>query len=167
MLKKLSKHLGILFFMLLPFGTGVSHAQNAIKIIESGGREIIYDLSTRPKVTFEKHELWLTASDIQVIYPMSPETPLRLEFVDADESEETANVDENSIAAPYYKVNGESVEVFNHSAGAMVYVFDMNGTVVGESRTDSEGYAAVSIQALPQGVYAVKAETTTFKIFKK
>jgi hypothetical protein len=120
-----------------------------------------YMLAERPQVRFEGANLRVVSAKADVTYRLSD--ILRFTY----EKRSVTGVSELQAepAAVDYE-DGELV-ISGLKAGAAVGVYSLDGKLVRQLTARHAGTYRLSLAALPQGVYIVKADNITYKIMKR
>lgn len=120
-----------------------------------------YMLAERPQVRFEGANLRVVSAKADVTYRLSD--ILRFTY----EKRSVTGVSE--LQAEHAAVDYEDGElvISGLKAGAAVGVYSLDGKLVRQLTARHAGTYRLSLAALPQGVYIVKADNITYKIMKR
>ena len=120
-----------------------------------------YMLAEKPEVRFEGLNLRVVSAKADVTYKLAD--ILRFTY----EKRSVTGVSElrdNPAAVDYQ--DGQLV-ISGIKAGAVVGVYSLDGKLVQQLKAQKSGTYRLSLSALPQGVYIVKADNATYKIMKR
>lgn len=160
MLNFLGRKSCILGLLFLCSGLAAS-AQNSVKMIESNGKETIFQLAENPKVSISDKNLLIETSNDKVTCAIGE--GVRFQFLLADAGVGEVSADNT----PVFKISQVAVEASGITASSPVTVYDMAGKIVKATQSDSNGCATVNISDLPAGVYIFKTIDKNFKFYKK
>lgn len=123
--------------------------------------KVAYILSEKPKVTFTKTDLVITANGIRVSYALENMARFTYEL-----SEITAirnlETDEKS-----FKLEGESLLFSALKTNSTIAIYALNGTLVMKKNMRKSGEYALPLSNLTPGVYMVNVNGLTYKIAKR
>lgn len=148
----------VAIFSMFQFASAAEAGDNLI-ISTKDGQQVTYLLSTRPVVTFEGTDLVLKTTEVTVKYPLADIEDMTFDLASGIQPVKmdqniSFTIDANHIAANGLK-NGEVLQVFS-----------LDGKVLVNATASEDGQLSVSTEALPHGVYVVKAGKKSYKIMK-
>lgn len=135
---------------------------NTLVITTKDGVQTTFLLSEKPQVKFIGENLRVVSTKTDVTYKMTD--ILRFTYL----KKSASGIDEvadNDPADVDYK-DGQLV-ISGIKAGAAVGVYSLDGKLVRQLTAHHAGTYRLSLSALPQGVYIVKADNVTYKIMKR
>ena len=121
-----------------------------------------YLLWHRPQVRFEGDNLRVVSTTADVTYKLSD--ILRFTY----ETRTVSGIRDVSQPAPELGYDADGTLVVSQlPKGANVCIYSLDGKLVGQLTAAYNGTFRISLATLPQGVYLVKADNTTYKIMKR
>ena len=135
--------------------------RNCIAIHQKDGMVLNYAFTEKPVITYSGSDLILTTGSISVQYPLH--TLRKMTIVGA---EDLTAIDEVTFPDTEFSFSDEGAKVRGEKPGTPFYVFDLKGSKVYQGVIDAEGRASIPLHTLPQGIYVVKTQSTSFKIRK-
>ena len=139
---------------------GEAISENAIAIHQIDGAIITYAFEDKPVISYTGEELVITTSSTSVQYPLAYLRKLTLE---SDWNTATA-IDDVTFPDTEFSFSDEGAKVRGEKPGTPFYVFDLKGSKVYQGVIDAEGRASIPLHTLPQGIYVVKTQSTSFKV---
>ena len=139
----------------------MTSAQNAVKMIESNGRETIFLLNQRPMVSIVGKSLEIRSASDKITCEIGE--GVSFAFTDFEE----AGVEEIDIDSPMFRVSQNLIEAFNLRPNSKVTLYDFKGNMIKSVNSDATGYVAISSSGLPKGVYVINSNVRNFKYYKK
>lgn len=134
--------------------------QNAVKIVDSVGKESYFLLDSYPSVTFDGEEVNIeTENEIVSYYGES----LLFEFCDYDNNS-VALLDESS---PCYKLTKTVLEVYNLIPHSFLKIYDSTGKTIYTIQIEGNGNASIPIENFGTGVYIISSNNSNLKFYKK
>lgn len=134
--------------------------ENVIAIHQVSGSIITYAFEDKPVIRYSGEELVINTKSISVQYPLAYLRKLTLE---GDWNMVTA-IDEIPLPDTEFSFSDEGAKVRGEKPGTPFYVFDLKGSKVYQGVIDAEGRASIPLHTLPQGIYVVKTQSTSFKV---
>lgn len=132
----------------------------ALMVQKTDGTKLYYSLPSKPVITFADGLCKIESADVSASYPMS-EVDFAT-FVDVP-----AGVGEVESGVVIDLSDPLSVRISGLKPAGAVRLFNLSGVMLRETVADGSGCAAVSLESLPQGVYVIFTNETTFKIYRK
>ena len=149
-------------FLLLLIGINIdAKAQNAVKMIEPDGKEMIFMLTDHPVITFEDNNIILKTDKETISLEKLPN--LKFEFVD----NEMNSVEGVDVKTPVFKITQTCIEALNMPAAEVINILDLSGHILVKSKSDPSGYVYLDTSGLSNGVYIVSSNVQSFKYYKK
>ncbi len=155
----------LLVFGLLTWGGLCSYAQDKVPgiIVElTNGQKIEYRLSDNPKLVFDGQTITLTADGVSVEY-----TPSELAKVTTGEVENATGIEELKSQQGDIKVEAGFARLSGFTAGEVVRVYSVGGSLVATHYVESDGSLVIPISSLPSGISIIKTNQQTIKITRK
>lgn len=135
---------------------------NSLLIFQLDGTRIAYSFDEEPVISYHGDYLVMTTAKTSVEYHLATLRKIALT------NELKASVDIDEITTPDTEISfdDEGANVQGEKPGTPFYVFDMKGMKCDEGIIDSTGKANIRLSNLPNGMYIVKTQSTSFKIRK-
>ena len=131
---------------------------------KSGGRQG-FTFEQQPVLSYDGDALVVKAGDVEASFPL--ENVARVYF--ADDVTPTTNAIEALPAGTngqLIRVGKAQADLYGYAPGTAVSVYDTAGRQLSTLKADAQGRATVTLTALPQGTYIIKANQSTLKIKK-
>lgn len=154
------KKLGALAALLLACSWS-AEAQNAVKMTQADGEEVIFLLSDTPSVSFDDDSIVVTCNDEKITCDLTG--GISFEFINFENS----SVESIESVTPVFKVNNSFIEAANLIPGSPVIISDLSGKIMYSSYIDANGYVYVTVEDYPAGVYIFNSKDKNFKFYKK
>ena len=134
-----------------------------LTIHQKDGTEASFGFSEKPVITYTDNDLIVkTATAPEMHYAL-----VTLSKISFSETPTSVIPVSEKKQAPVFRFDGYNVEISGVKADAAIVVVATDGSIVINSKADSDGCASVSIAELPEGIYVVKTDVISFKILKK
>lgn len=147
--------------VLLMAGVATAMANNALVIhLNSGETHTYVLLDEEPTISFSGDSIFVTAKSTDATYAMADVDYFNYEA-------KTVDVIANAGAGNGMSRQGNALVFNGLPAGSKVEVFATGGQLCSVVTADAQGHAEVSLSALPNGVYLIKAHNISTKITKK
>ena len=137
-------------------------AQNTLIIKQKDGQQLFYGFDKKPVIKYTEEELVLKTNDAEVYYPFS--SIAKFSFID---TETDIHDIINGSKTPEFSIEKDEVFIKGVRAGTTVYIIGLEGKIHNTFKINNEGMIFFSINALPKGVFVIKADNLTCKILKK
>lgn len=134
--------------------------QNAYVLYHKDGSVTGFSFSEKPVISYSGNELVVTTGSLTVQYPLDLLRKITVEgeLVTAD------GLDEVTLPDTEFSFSDEGAKVRGEKPGTPFYVFDLKGSKVYQGVIDAEGKTSIPLHTLPQGIYVVKTQSTSFKV---
>ena len=135
-------------------------AQNAIAVHQQDGNVVKFAFEEKPVVTYVGDCLVLTTTKTIVEYPIFLLKKISFDVEDVAEAIPEVKADAQ------FSFRGETLTISGGEPFSHVYLYHLNGTMVGRYQLDSLGYATIHVSGLIRSIYIVKTNGFTFKFRK-
>ena len=146
----------LLFFL---FAIGVM-ADPCVVVTTSSG-EAVFFLSEKPAFTYDGQTVKLSANNTLIEY--SPTDVLRVELADRTPTS-IGSVSSDRVKISY-SISDDEVKMFGCVPNEVIR--SVNGTLMTETKAQSNGEACLSISSLKSGIYVISSKQSSIKIIKK
>ncbi|MBO7202011.1 MAG: hypothetical protein J6V30_00525 [Paludibacteraceae bacterium] len=137
-------------------------AQNAVTIHQKTGETISYVFSKKPVITYTEKELELKTTDAELKILLKDVA--KFTFTDEQESVSAIQIVEKQSQL---QLKENTVCISGAKPFQKVWLIGIDGRVFASYKTDFQGSVLFSISGFNEGVYIVKTESLTCKIFKR
>lgn len=148
----------LLFFL---FAIGVM-ADPCVVVTTSSG-EAVFFLSEKPAFTYDGQTVKLSANNTLIEY--SPTDVLRVELADRTPTS-IGSVSSDRVKISY-SISDDEVKMFGCVPNEVIRLYSVNGTLMTETKAQSNGEACLSISSLKSGIYVISSKQSSIKIIKK
>ena len=151
---------GIVLLLALTASLAAAAADRALKVWQADGQVLTINLADEPRTTYNNGNLMITSKQISVTLLL--EKVRRYTYVDV-----ANGIDERQGVRAAFSNNGEVLTLTGLSQGTRVMLYNTAGQLLRHLTADGGGKLAVSVAALPTGVYVVKVKDVTDKLTKR
>jgi hypothetical protein len=158
-----TKYILIIVLLSLSIHLYASNEPNKLFVCVNGS-VFTFQLSEKPIITFDTKKVYISTSDFSTSY----------ENVDSlyfNIVTEPTNVEKitNTVKTKYdFKfVDGQTIIISGVSTTVRLDVYSINGIRMKTGTERSDDNVVINLSSLPRGFYIVKADTQSFKIFKR
>ena len=123
--------------------TGVI-AQNTLNIHQKNGAIVRYLFTEEPIVSYSDNNINLKTKDVEIIYPLN--------------SIEKISFEDN--------VNNITTSIRTERTNSDVLIYTNTGRLIKRIKS-YDGKISIILKEMPQGIYIIKNENTTYKLLKK
>ncbi len=145
---------------LLAFSATLSASDTTTLFIQvRDGSTRQYLLSSKPVITFQDNLCHVNGDGVSADFDMAD-----IEYVKILENSsvsETINDIKIDLRDPNF------VKIFGLPEGENITLYNLNGFILKEAKSDSFGFCELEIHDLSTGVYIITSKKSTFKIYKK
>ena len=155
----------LLFIILISVSWIQLFAQDKVPgvIVElASGMKVEYQLSSKPKVSFNGKTITIIADGVKVEYE-----PSELISIRPGEVSVSSEIDELQSESRTINLESGFVKFTNFTKGETVYIYNVNGSLNTTYHISSEGLLMIPISSLTSGISIIKANNQTIKITKK
>lgn len=129
------------------------------------GTETVFILSNQPTITFDTNKVYINSSEFSATLTDVKEFYFKTESSPVTSIE---TVKENNTSAFTFKyVDGHTAYLYGCSANMRIEVYSLNGAKAPASIERSGTAAVVRLDQLQAGVYIIRANSQSFKIYKR
>lgn len=143
----------------LPPSCYAEEQETAVVISTKEGEQVRIAVSKHPQVSFTETDLVLTAPEVTLSYPF--DNSLKISFGNisgiSEEREQTAA----------FRITRSSLDASGLKPCSQACIYSLNGSVVTNGMTDSNGCWHADLDMLPQGIYIIKCNEITYKMILK
>lgn len=152
--------------MLSALGILAGHAEEGITFYLNKGGKVSFTFSERPVVRLSGDELIIStddSDDVSYAYKAVKKMVLDSDIITSVAAPMGAKDDAHVL----FSVGQNQIKASGLQAGGRVSLFAINGTLQQTAIASSDGTATLSLNALPKGVYIVRAQGgTSYKFMK-
>lgn len=161
MKKKLLSLLGMLMLSAaaLPPSCHAEEFETAVVVSTKDGEQIRIAVDKHPQISFTETDLLLTTTEINLSYPI--DSSLKLSFGDI------SGISDEKIHTAEFKITRSSLDASGLKPYSKACIYSLNGSMVANGMTDSNGCWHADLDILPQGIYIIKCNETTYKMILK
>lgn len=131
----------------------------SIVLWHTNGEKTCYLLSSKPVITYNEENLLLTAIDVDIEVPRTDIEKITIEKNPTDIQQISSDKQQGNIA-----VNADGALLSGFEKGLKVYLFQVNGVLVGQYTISESGSLTISLSGMERGIYIIKAGRSTIKI---
>lgn len=135
-------------------------SQNAVKVTPASGESTVFMLGDHPILTFGDAELTFSSDNESVT--LDATQIHTFEFTTLS----TTGLNDVNMSFGIVSLNGDVLSLSGFAPGSIVSVYNVNGTLVRDVTTGSDGGVDISLSGLPQGVYVLNSSQIQFKFRK-
>lgn len=145
-----------LFLLLFLLSVATTIFAESIMIKQKSGNETILDLSTNPIITFSGENMVVTNDYTSIT--------LSLDDIDSYMVGNTSGIQEVTVA-PHFR-DGHIVFT-GFKKRASVFIYSIDGKMVGKIISDDTGIIDINIGNLPKGAYVISTPNNKIKVINK
>ena len=124
------------------------------------GDKVYFDLGDTPVTTFEDHQLVITTSQAQVMYPLSEVN----NFTYEEYTEGIASTDASRLVI---RQNKEMIAIEGLSEQAPVELYALDGTLLTRTQAKASQTTELPLGGYANGTYIIHAGGTSYKFIKQ
>ena len=137
-----------------------AHAQK-LCVWQTDGQTVYYDLTEKPKTTFDGADLVIETHLMTIRYPLSKVQRFSYDLTTNGIS--TVNAERNIS----FSQNGEDLTFVGIEKGKRINIYSIDGILLSVVQANADNYAVVSLGKYPVGVYIFKVDGVTYKFMKR
>lgn len=141
--------------------TACGQAQQYLVVWQKSGEKVYFDLTERPRTTFEGSNLVITTTTLTVSYPLEQVLRYTYELPPSGIN----NVNLSKLVRISHRDNVLYLE--NLKPGTRIQLFTADGKMIATQQADGTQTITISLAQRPAGVYIVKANDVTYKMMKQ
>lgn len=158
MFKFIRKRFLLILISILGLSVNVA-AQNAVKLTDPSGNELILLLETTPTVTIEGDYLCVSSDEKDFSFLF--DGTFTVEFCD-----DNAGVEEIEQETTSFKITPNILEAKNLDPDSFLFIYDISGKKVKSATADPSGFVSIDISEMGRGIYIVNTKKNNFKFQK-
>ncbi|MDO4159177.1 MAG: T9SS type A sorting domain-containing protein [Prevotellaceae bacterium] len=135
-------------------------ASGNLYLWNSDGEKRVFELSTKPTVTYTEENIVFKTTDTELLFPVSD--CLRFSFNDDDELTGINDI-VRPATVPRIFLGDRTLSVSTCEPNSTIDLYTIEGKIVMQGRTDSNGSWSSELTGLNAGVYVVKTKNISFK----
>lgn len=164
MKKKLYSLLLLLAVMLT---ANAEEAQWCLVVESAGGETIAIGTDLKPVIKTTSDGYELNYGETKSTFTWSELKKVTIKETVADVSTPIQEVIAEQQQRPTYHVAAGEIRIEGAKPGTLAQIFSLNGRPVKTTRIGADGTVSLSTAGLPNNVYIIKTNKSTFKIVKK
>lgn len=147
----------VLIILTCMIGIQASAEKRHCVVIHERQGQTAFDLEKQPVVSFTGNNIKLVCGDIEVLYPMDNYLKMTIEEAELPDAVE--------------KIESSTFSITEHAIIARgcdsMALFTIDGKSIAYAEADENGMVYIFTEQLGIGVYIVKIENNSFKIYKR
>lgn len=154
--------------MVMLIGTFSAFAQDStwgLEIKSASAETLLVALSQKPVISTSADGYVLKYGTETINYAWDELKTLRLVEGVADAIDKVEF--EPEVMKPALNLQAGDAKLNGAKPNSPVFIYDLNGKMVMQTRTDADGSVTVSASTLTKGIYVIKTTTSTFKFLNK
>ena len=145
-------------------------AEEEIIVYEKGKSEPVFNcwLAEKPVITFGQNSITLKVSDLEATLPIANVERVEFKFNETDVLTDIEDVEQREETVPSFRyIDGQTIEVAGVADDASVLLYSIDGKAAPLSLSRNGSRITVGIRNLQKGIYILRVDKQTYKIFKK
>lgn len=154
--------LAIVAVLATAFGAAAADYAYTLVVNKTDGSKVNFLFENTPVASFDNDNLNIleSLSGLEFSYPLSEITDMTFDKELIPDGVENINLGESDVA---FGLSKETIDVFGLTAGSLVNIYDLKGTLRAQGIVNADKKASLSIAGLEHGAFIVKAGNHTFK----
>ena len=150
---------------LIALAAHASNEPSQLVVAMNDGTETVFILSNKPTITFDTNKVYINSSEFSATLTDVKEFYFKTESSPAPS---IASDKEKSTSTLTFKyVDGHTAYLYGCSANTRIEVYSLNGTKAPASIGHSGTTAVIRLDQLQAGIYIIRANSQSFKIYKR
>lgn len=152
------------FVCLAVLAVRASNEPSQLAVAMNDGTEKVFILSNKPAITFDTNKVYInsdefsaTLTDVKEFYFKAESTATSIETIK----------EKAPSTFTFQYVDGHTVYLYGCNDNTKIDVYSLNGAKAPASVEHNGTSVVVRLDQLPSGVYIIRANSQSFKIFKR
>lgn len=150
---------------LIALAARASNEPSQLVVAMNDGTETVFILSNQPTITFDTNKVYINSSEFSATLSDVREFYFKTESSPATSIGSVKEKSESTFTVKY--VDGHTAYLYGCSANTKIEVYSLNGAKAPASIEHSGTTAVVRLDQLRSGVYIIRANSQSFKIYKR
>lgn len=150
---------------LIALAVRASNEPSQLVVAMNDGTETVFILSSKPTITFDTNKVYINSDEFSATLTDVKEFYFKTESSPATSIEPVKGKNESTFTFKY--VDGHTVYLYGCSDNTRIDVYSLNGLKTPASVERSGAMAVVRLDQLQVQVYIIRANSQSFKIYKR
>lgn len=162
-LRALLMSVTLLLLHLFPSGLLAQEDVNYLCIEMKSGEDVYFYLDQYPVVTFDGGDVIFTTRQEVLRFA---DSEIRSFYYGFDWDYEDTQIKQVITSKPIIRLMQNNVVAKGLEPNSRIQAYSLDGIMLGETQSDAQGNATLTLPATAQGMYMIKTSVATFKICK-